>query len=93
MYVQYSPTAGPTNKGGATNMKVGGQCIGRWGVNIVKTQKFEKGGSCTPPAPMVVPPLPTSNALARPYIMFQTTEYLSFPATPVEVTWNYRGIY
>jgi len=31
-------------KGGATNLKVGGQCIGRWGVNTVKTQQFEKGG-------------------------------------------------
>jgi len=36
-------------KCGATNMKVGlgggwgGQCIGRWGVNTVKTPKYEKG--------------------------------------------------
>jgi len=29
-------------KGGAMNLKVGGQCIGRWGVNTVKTLKFEK---------------------------------------------------
>jgi len=34
------------SKGGATNLKVGGggQCIGRWGINTVKTLKFEKGG-------------------------------------------------
>jgi len=37
----------------------GGQCIGRWGVNTVKTLRFEKGGGCmTPPsAPMVAPPM------------------------------------
>jgi len=33
----------PTHKGGATNLKVGGQCIGRWVVNAVKTLQFEKG--------------------------------------------------
>jgi len=37
----------------------GGQCIGKWGVNTVKTLKFEIGGAAHPPpaAPMVVPPL------------------------------------
>jgi len=30
--------------GGATNLKVGAQCTGRWGVNTVKTKTFEKGG-------------------------------------------------
>jgi len=29
----------------------GGQCIGRWGVNTVKTLKFEKGGECISPPP------------------------------------------
>jgi len=29
-------------KGGATSLRVGGQCIGRRGVNTVKTLKFEK---------------------------------------------------
>jgi len=33
-----------TRKGGTTNLKVGGQWIGRWGVKTVKTLKFEKGG-------------------------------------------------
>jgi len=32
------------SKGGATNLKVGGQCIGRWGVQTVKTLQFEKEG-------------------------------------------------
>jgi len=32
-------------KGGATNLKVGGgQGIGIWGVNTIKTLAFEKGG-------------------------------------------------
>jgi len=34
----------PPPKEGTTNLQVGGQCIGRWGVNTVKTLKFEKGG-------------------------------------------------
>jgi len=38
------------SKGGAANLKVGGQCIGRWGwghlgVNTVKPLKLEKGAS------------------------------------------------
>jgi len=38
-------------KGGATNLKEGegGQCIGRCGVNTVKTLKFAKGGGAWPP--------------------------------------------
>jgi len=35
---------------GATNLKVGAQCIVWWGVNRVKTQKFEKGGECMTPS-------------------------------------------
>jgi len=54
-------------KGGATNLKVGGQCIKKWGggVNTVKTLKFEKGeGGYDPPlAPMVVLPLATTRCL------------------------------
>jgi len=43
-------SVGPPVKGGATNLKVGGQCIGRWGVNTLKTLKFEKDRGCmTPP--------------------------------------------
>jgi len=40
-----------STKGAATNLKVGGQCIGMWGaVNIVETPKFEKRwGYMTPP--------------------------------------------
>jgi len=45
------------NKGGAMNLKVVGQCIGRCGVNTVKTLTFEKGGGCMTPKLMVVPPL------------------------------------
>jgi len=46
-------------KGGATNLKVGGQCIGRCGVNTVKSLTFEKGGGCMtpPPVSMVAPTL------------------------------------
>jgi len=49
--------------GGATNLKVGAQCTGRWGVNTVKTKTFEKGGWWVhdpPPAFMVAPPLITT---------------------------------
>jgi len=31
-------------KGGAMNLNVGGQCIGSWGINTVKTLTFKKGG-------------------------------------------------
>jgi len=42
---------GAVDKGGATNLKVGGsQCIGRQEVNTEKPLKFAKGGGCmTPP--------------------------------------------
>jgi len=42
------------NKGGATNLKVGGvNALEGVGVNTVKTLKFEKGAGCmTPPAPI-----------------------------------------
>jgi len=36
----------PPPKGGTTNLKGGGQWIGRWEVNAVKTLTFEKGGGC-----------------------------------------------
>jgi len=46
------------------NLKVGAEgggvnALEGWGVNTVKTLKFEKGGGCIypPPASMVVPPL------------------------------------
>jgi len=29
-------------KGGAKNLKVGGQCIGMWGVSTVRTLAFKK---------------------------------------------------
>jgi len=48
-------------KGGATNLKVGGQCIKKWGGNTVKTLTLKKSGECmTPPFPMVAPPLHVS---------------------------------
>jgi len=39
---------------------VGGQCIGRWGVNTAKKKTFEKDVGVyypLPPAPIVAPPL------------------------------------
>jgi len=41
----------PIDKGGATNLKVGGQCIGRWGVNTRETQNLKKVGVHDPSPP------------------------------------------
>jgi len=48
-----------STKGGATNLKVGDQWIGRWGNQYSKNTKIKKwwGGAWPPPAPMVAPPL------------------------------------
>jgi len=54
------------SKGGATNLKVGGQCIGNWGVNYtVKHNILKKVGVHDPPPPalMVVPLLVVSTVL------------------------------
>jgi len=41
----------------------GGQCIGRCGVNTVKTRTVEKGGGCmTSAPPMVAPPQYTTES-------------------------------
>jgi len=41
----------------SANLKVGGQCNGRWEVNTVKTLTVGKGGGAwpPPPAPIVAP--------------------------------------